>query len=219
MKDYLSSTGDAISPMFNSIRDSYEKIFQLKIDIHHWVHLENYIKGNDHNGYGPRNFEEWVRDMGEDPTVENVLFWRGKLEDMVIARNETINILCSSILMIAQNGIKLVVGKPSNWREHENTLLSSQQECLLSAIWHGRNLGAHVEGLSENTPSYRYFKVLKERRDLDVLSDSCKYPCQVIVKDLLGWIYTHDLKLKDSIHTEIWPSPYIHDMERIGGLA
>jgi len=219
MKDYLSSTGDAISPMFNSIRDNYEKIFQLKIDIHHWVHLENYIKGNDHNGYGPRNYEEWIKDMGEEPTVDSVLFWRGKLEDMLIARNETINILCSSILMIAQNGIKLVVGKPSIWRAHESTLLSSQQECLLNAIWHGRNLGAHVEGLSENTPSYRYFSGLKERRDIDLLSNSCDHPCQVIVKDLLGWIDTHDLKINDTIHTEVWPSPYIQDMERIGGLA
>ncbi|QAY88618.1 hypothetical protein [Pseudomonas sp. ACM7] len=219
MKDYLSSTGDAVSPMFNVIRDSSEKLFELGISIHHWIHLENYLLGKEHKGWGPLKFDKWQKDMGEDPTVESVQFWRGKLESMVEARNEAINTLCASILMIAQAGIKLVLGKPTLWKVHEGTLLSSQSECLLSAIWHGRNLGAHVEGLSPQTPSFVYFQDIRSRRNIDLLSPAIKYPCKYIVKDLLGWIELHDLPIKDSVHTESHPSPYVQDMLRIGSLT
>lgn len=219
MKDYLESTGDALSPMFNSIRDSSARLFDLGISIHHWVHLENYLLGNDHNGWGPKNFDDWKKDMGEEPTVESVRFWRAKLEAMAEARRETIDILCASILMIAQNGIKLVLGRPALWKLHEGTVLSSQNECVLCAVWHGRNLGAHVEGLKAGTPSFAYFEDVKSRRGLDLKSPSSKYPCKYIVKDLLGWIEVHDLPLKDILHTASYPSPYVQDMMRVGAIA
>lgn len=219
MKDYLESTGDALSPMFNSIRDSSSRLFDLGISIHNWVHLENYLLGNDHNGRGPQNFDDWKRDMGEDPTVESVRFWRAKLESMAEARRETIDILCSSILMIAQNGIKLVLGRPALWKAHEGKVLSSQKECVLGAVWHGRNLGAHVEGLKPGTPSFAYFEDVKSRRGVDLRWPSSPYPCKYIVKDLLGWIELHDLPMKDILHTESYPSPYIQDMTRVGALT
>lgn len=219
MKDYLESTGDAISPMFNAIRDSSSKLFDLGNSIHHWVHLEKYLLGNDHDGWGPKNFEDWKKDMGEDPTIESVRFWRAKLEAMAEARRDTINTLCASVLMIAQNGIKLVLGRPALWRAHEGKVLSSQNECVLSAIWHGRNLGAHVEGLSPGTPSFAYFEDVKSRRGVDLKSTSSKYPCKYIVKDLLGWIELQDLPVKDSVHMESHPSPYVQDMVNIGTYA
>lgn len=219
MKDYLSSTGDSVSPMFNAINDSSAKLSELDISIHQWIHLEGYLLGKEHNGRGPNNFDEWKKDMGEDPTVESVRFLRAKLEGMVEARNETINTLCASILMIAQAGIKLVLGKPTLWKRHEGKLLSSQNECLLSAIWHGRNLGAHVEGLSPQTQSFLYFQDIRSRRNIDLLSPVTKYPCKYIVKELLGWIELHNLPIKDNLHAESYPSAYVQDMLRIGRLV
>lgn len=219
IKDYLESTSDAVSPMFNAVRDSSIRIFQLKIDIHHWVHLENYILGGDHNGRGPRNFAAWRKDMGEDPTVETVRFWRGKLEAMLEARMEAVNTLCASILMIAQAGIKLTLGPPNAWKRHEGTVISSQNECLLRAIWHGRNLAAHVEGLTPGTPSYKYFNDLATRRGIDLLNRQTPFPCRYVVKDLLGWIETYALPVKDTVHADSYPSPYVQDMMRVGALS
>ncbi|MGY1889234.1 hypothetical protein [Pseudomonas sp. SDT291_1_S447] len=219
MQDYLTSTDDAVSTIFGAIRDSSEKLFKLGISIHHWVHLENYLLGKEHDGYGPGDFDKWKQDMGEAPTVEAVRYSRGKLESMAEARSESINTLCASILMIAQGGIKRVLGKPGLWKAHEGTLLSSQNECLLSAIWHGRNLGAHVEGLKQQTPSFAYFKDVEARRNIDLLSPTIKYPCKYIVKDLLGWVELHSLPIPDSVHPEPYPSAYFQDMTRIGKLA
>jgi hypothetical protein len=218
MNDYLSSINGAVRPIIQTINESYQKLYGLDMDIHHWVHLENYLKGDEHNGHGPRNFDNWIKDMGEEPTVESVIYWRDRLEDIRVATKETINTLCASILMIAQNGIKLTIGKPSNWRASEDTIFSSQQECVLKAIWHGRNLGAHVEGLKIGTTSYKYFEDLNKRRQIDLLSSNCEYPCEIIVKDLLGWVHLYDLKIKDTIHKS-YPSPFIQDMECIGKKA
>jgi hypothetical protein len=220
MKVYLESTSDALSPMFNSIRDSSSRLLDFETSIHHWVHLENYLVGNDHKGWGQKNFDDWKKDMGEEPTIESVQFWRAKLESMAEARRETVNILCASILMIAQNGVKHVLGQPALWKAHEGKVLSSQNECVLSAIWHGRNLGAHVEGLKTGTPSFDYFENVKTRRGLDLGSPSSGgYPCKYIVKDLLGWIELHDLPVKDTLHTESYTPPYVQDMMRLGALA
>lgn len=219
MQDYLECTTDAILPMFNAIRDSSVKAFELDTSMQHWVHLENFLLGQPHNGWGPVNFEDWKKDMGVDPTVDSVRFWRAKLEAIVAARHETINVLCSSILMIAQNGIKLVLGRPNSWRSLEGTLLSSQNECLLKAIWHSRNLGAHVEGLSAHTPSFAYFEDIKNRRGIDLKASTTKLPCKYVVKELLGWIETDALPIADTLHTVHFRSPYTQDMIRIGQLS
>ena len=129
MKDYMESTAAAVSPIFNAIRDSAEQVCHLEIDIHHWIRLENFILGREHNGWGPRNFARWRESMGEDPTVESVRFWRGKLESMLVARRESVNTLCTSVLMIAQTGIKLTLGSPSAWKKYEGTIISLQNEC------------------------------------------------------------------------------------------
>jgi hypothetical protein len=218
MKDYLQSTGDAVAPIFNAVEDSYGRLFKLDIDIHHWVHLENYLHGREHNGWGPKNFSDWRRDMGEDPTVESVLYWRGQLEAMRDARREAINTLCASILMIAQTGIKLVLGAPKAWKQYEDTVMSSQNECILKAIWHGRNLAAHVEGLSVGTPSHKYFEGLVNRRGVDLLAPATQSPCTYVVREILGWIDTRRLPIKDVVHKS-YESPYIQDMTRIGALA
>ena len=219
MKDYLENTGNATSSLLNTISNSIERIFHLDTDIQQWVNLENYLNGSEHNSWGPHNFEEWVKDMEEEPTVESVQYWRSRLENMVSVQNETINTLCSSILLIAQNGIKLTLGSPASWRIHNNQLLSSQNECLLQAIWHGRNLAAHVEGLKPNHPSAQYFREIETRLNIDLTSQVSLYPSKVILTDLLGWIDLHKLKIKDTTHADNWASPYTQDMVRIGALA
>ena len=220
MKDYLSNTGDATASLFSTINSIIDKTYRADIDIQHWIHLENYLNGKEHHGYGPRNFDQWVKDMDEQPTVDSVQYWRGQLENTISIHNETINTLCSSILLIAQNGIKLTLGPPSSWKAHKNELLSSQNECLLQAIWHGRNLAAHVEGLSPNTPSKQYFDEVEKRLQIDLTSQASQNPSKIIVTDLLGWIDLYKLKIKDTIHSDkSWVSPYSQDMVRIGALA
>jgi hypothetical protein len=219
MKDYLRLTSDSISPMFRLIQDSLEKIFRLDIDIHHLLHLENYLLGREHNGCGPMNHDRFEKEYGEPPTVAAARRWQGELASWRDATNETMNIMSGSILMIAQAGIKRVLGAPSSWKQWEGAVMSSQQECVLKAIWHGRNLAAHVEGLSVGTPSYKYFEDLKNRKGIDLLAPSSKYSCTYILRDVLGWIDTDRLPIKDTVHTDHWPSPYTQDMQRIGKLS
>ncbi|WP_350225406.1 hypothetical protein [Vibrio parahaemolyticus] len=218
MSEYLDSIEGAVRPMLDTINASYNSLSRLDIDIQQWIHLENYLLGKEHNGYGPSNFEAWVRDMEEEPTVESVQYWRNQLVASTEATKETINTLCASVLMIAQNGIKLTVGNPNKWASSKGMLLSSQGECLLEAIWHGRNLGAHVEGLSAGKPSHTYFVDLASRRGVNLLDPNYQMPCETIVKDLLGWVKLYDLKAKDTIH-DSYPSPFVQDMMRIGTLA
>jgi hypothetical protein len=219
MKAYLNLTGDSVSPMFRVIQESLEKIFHLDIDIHHLVHLENYLLGKEHNGWGPRNHDRFEKEYGEPPTIAAAQRWQEELTSWRDARNETINIMCGSILMIAQAGIKRVLGAPSSWRGLEGNIMSSQHECVLKAIWHGRNLAAHVEGLSAGTPSYKYFEDLKNRKGIDLLAPTTKFSCIYVVRDMLGWIDIGRLPVEDTVHTDQWPSPYVQDMERIGQLA
>lgn len=204
--------------MLEIINSSYEKLGELNSYILDYIYLENYLLDKDHNGRGPSMFNEWLKAMEEEPTIKNVQHYRNQLINLRDATKETINTLCTSVLMIAQNGIKLTLGKPNDWAKCNGTLLSSQGECLLQAIWHGRNLGAHVEGLKAGTLSYKYFEDLASNRGINLLDPNCEAPSEIILKDLLGWIKLYDLQVKDTIH-DCYPSPFMQDMTRIGKLA
>jgi len=218
MTDYLNSASDTVSTLFGAIQDCSNKEFEQDIEVQHLRHLESYLLNTgDPTTWGKRNFEDWKkRNDGESPSIEDVRAVRDTLEELVDARRQTIEIMCASILMIAQNGVKLVLGAPSVWKRHEGVVLSSQNECVLCAIWHGRNLAAHVEGLKKGTPSFRYFEDIKQRRGID-LKLRASHPCRYILKNLLGWIELHDLFPDDS-ERQIYPSPYRLDMTRIGQL-
>jgi hypothetical protein len=116
------------------------------------------------------------------------------------------------MLMIAQNGVKLVLGPPNKWKSLRGQVRSIKGECVLDVIWHGRNQAAHVEGLTIGGESDLYFKDLERRLGSDfAVSTHGDFMPEVLVRDLLGWSEAESFGYR---------SPrYLSDMTALGKLV
>ncbi len=215
MKDYLANTDWAVSPLLRAIGDSREKINKWDLSLQHLRNLESYLEGIDPNGRGEWHLRFFTQEWGDEPTPANVNKRVIYAEEQLVARRRSRSILCGSVLLIAQNGIKTVLGPPSAWRHMRGQMLSLRGHCILDAVWHGRNQAAHIEGLTAGGPSHLYFTDLEHRFGPQFSIDTnADHIAELIVRDVLGWIDWKGEEVYYPGHNG--PTPYVADMIALG---
>lgn len=217
MSDYLGQTERAYRALFDALSDMREPVHQWERNVILLEDTGNYLTGIDRVGRGDWYLHYFREVWEEEPTPEAVQKWKAWNSDMLAAAKSSANVICGSMLMIAQNGVKLVLGKPSSWSSFQNQVISNCGECVLQAIWHGRNQMAHVEGLKRNGDTYKYFTSLKSRRgvefDVDLNFDSMP---ERMVCDILGWV---DPLTHRQLRGNDWRFKFEGDMLALGALV
>jgi hypothetical protein len=218
MQDFLESTTWAADPVFRTISESRDPIFKLNLSLQHLTNLESYLQGIDRNGRGEWHLEFFKKEWEDEPTLENARKWRSWVEEHLAAKRRGASILCGTILLIAQNGIKTVLGPPNSWRHLRGRVRSLRGECVLEAIWHGRNQAAHVEGLTPNGESDLYFKALEQRLGPQFsTATNGDFISELVVRDILGWI---GWKMEEVYYPgHNGPNPYPADMLALAKLV
>ncbi|MFA0718306.1 hypothetical protein AB4622_20115 [Vibrio splendidus] len=210
MKDYLNGTSDTVNHLHNRIKFEISKFSDIDSNLAAFDAAESYIRHGHVAGK-----ETYEREFSSY-TADEIAYWKQSLIDSFTGSQVAIDTMSASILMIAQNGIKLVFGSPRTWDAHKGVELSSKGECLFQTIWHGRNLAAHVEGLNTSGLSYQHFQDVELRKNIDLLSNSANYQSRYIVRELLGWI---ESEYDPRVHEINGQSAFHQDMLRIGTLA
>lgn len=215
MEDYLEATSDASRALFGAVNELKRKLPEFELSLIHLKNLQKYLSGFDPNGRGEWHLDFFRQEWEAEPTEENVSSNIEWTEDCLAAKRQSISVLSGSILILAQNGIKKVLGAPSVWNSHINTVRSPKGFCVLEAIWYGRNQSAHVEGLRPGNASHTYFQDLERRLGADFsLRNNAEFIPVHVVDDVLGWFDT-GLQSRD----EMGRTRFEQDMIAIGRLA
>jgi len=217
MEDYLNATSFAVGPLFRAISEIKEPLAELERDL---LHLELLLEELLEGEAAPKEWriQLYKKNWGDEATPENVRAWSQWLEENIEARKSSRTVMCASILLIAQNGIKKVLGSPREWSQHKGTALTKTDDCILQAIWHGRNQAAHVEGLTPGKADEIYFRMLEqEYGPMFSLETNSEFISEAILKNVLGWIDWSTSEL----FVEGWDGkmPYARDMLRLGALV
>lgn len=218
MKAFLETTSWAVGSVFAAINDSKEPIDELDRSLQNLTNLESYLQGVDPNERGKWHLEFFKKEWEQEPTLENVHKCQTYLKEQSVAKRRSVSILCGTVLLTAQDGIKTVLGHPSNWRGLRGQVRSLRGECLLDAIWHGRNQAAHVEGLSSGGSSDLYFRALEQRLGPEFsTATNGDFISELVVQNVLGWIGWRHEEVYYPGHNG--PPPYSSDMLALGALV
>jgi hypothetical protein len=211
MSDYLELTSDASYVVFRALSDMESPIVQLRRDLINLDRVEHYIASPSSSYDAEVRLRDYRDGWEQEPTLANVTATREWLEQKLLVRRRSFNVLCGTILMIAQNGLKLVIGPPSLWAAYKAQALTKKGESLLEEIWHGRNQATHVEGLAAGKETDRYFRGLELRYGPSFsTARNGEFIPELILRDVLGWI---GLTLIDSER-----GSYSKDMLRVAQL-
>jgi hypothetical protein len=219
MQDYLNSTERARHALWSGVLEAEEPIGQSKRDLVLLDRLYEAVLSPSDSDPSDLNLRTRLfRDQwGCEPTPDAIKEAREWTSTYLTERRRSVSVLCGAILMIAQNGVKLVVGAPAVWQPLQNRIMSWKGEAVLPAIWHGRNQAAHVEGLILSQPSGVYFTELERRlgQRYSCLTNGDFIP-ELMVREVLGWIPTIEdsVQSRDAVRTS-----YGGDMFAIGALV
>lgn len=212
MRDYLKVTSDAFGTLAKAIRSMKSPMERLQRERQLLQQCEDYLNDNDSDGRGYAAFSYVSDNWGKELTLTDAAKFLRGVDERILANGQSVRVLCGSMLMIAQNGVKLVLGPPSKWKSLRGQVRSIKGECVLDTIWHGRNQFAHVEGLTIGGESDLYFKDLERRLGSDfAVSTNGEVIPELLVRDVLGWLENESFGYRSS--------RYLGDMMALGGLV